>query len=68
MIQGEKMSAAVSATALAWTLVLSLMNASPVVVPNFVSEDACNKAAVTIYQTLNLEPSKWVCLPTMLSR
>jgi len=62
------MSAAVSATVLVWTLVLSLMHGSPVVVPNFVSEDACNKAAAAIYQTLNTEPSKWICLPTVLGR
>jgi hypothetical protein len=51
-----------------WTLVLSLMNSSPVVVPNFASEDACNKAAETLYQSLNYAPSKWACLQTVLRR
>ena len=62
------MRAAVSATIMVWTLVLSLMNSSPVVVPNFASEDACNKAAETLYQSLNYAPSKWVCLQTVLRR
>ena len=62
------MSATVSATVMVWTLVASLMTSSPVVVPNFVSEDACNKAAETLYQGLNYEPSKWVCLQTVLRR